>query len=195
MITLAIPNEINSLIIEPLTQLYSSEWNIMKKNLVKFKKEEILKNSKKYFDVLAKNRDWLLNLEEKYKLEEYLHKNYPDQHKIYFREYHRIIRLIALNSNDFRDPEIIDSIHDIFIESDDRRGYYYAIKYYHFDESIMDGMEKIERVINRDMRIIPLKTSTGYPQEGFPKWNRFKYSFSEKDIHLILNRLSKNLPA
>ena len=184
MITLAIPNEINSLIIEPLTQLYSPEWNIMKRDLEKFKNEEILKNSKNYFEMLAKNRDWLLNLEEKYKLKEYLNKNYPDQHKIYFREYHRIIRLIALealNSNYFHDPEMIDSIHDIFIESDDRRGYYYAIKYYHFDESIMDGMEKIERVISRDMRISPLKTSTGYHQEGFPKWKNFNYSFSEKD--------------
>jgi len=98
VITLAIPNEINSLIIEPLTQLYSSEWNIMKRDLEKFKNEEIIKNSKKYFEMLAKNRDWLLNLEEKYKLEEYLYKNYPDQHKIYFREYHRIIYLTILDN-------------------------------------------------------------------------------------------------
>ncbi|MHA2218306.1 MAG: hypothetical protein ACXACY_20425 [Candidatus Hodarchaeales archaeon] len=155
----------------------------MKRDLEKFKNEEVLKNSKKYFEILAKNRDWCLKLEEKYKLEKFLYDSYPDQYKIYFREYHRIIKLIALkalNSNYFHDPEIIDSIHDVFIESNDKRGYYYNIKFYHFDESIIDLMEKIERIISKSMRVNPLKTPPGY-QEGFPKWSNFEYSFSEKD--------------
>ncbi len=182
---MTIPNEIKSLIIESLIQQFSPEWNIMKRNLEKFKNEEILKYPKKYYEMLAKNREWLLNLEEKYKLGDFFLTNYPDhQHRIYFREYHKLIRLVAkeaLNNNYFHDPETIDSIYDIFIESDDRKGYYYSIKYYHFDEAIMDGMEKIERIFSRDMRITPLKTSPGNPQRGFPKWKNFEYSFSEKD--------------
>lgn len=137
---LTIPDEIKSFIIEPLIKLDSPEWKIMKRNLEKFTNEEILNNINKYFEILAKNKDWFLNLEEKYKLDEYLYNNYQNKHKIYFREFYRIIRLIALealNKKYFHDPEIIDSIHDIFIESDDRRGYYYNIKFYHFDESII----------------------------------------------------------
>jgi len=53
------------------------------------------------------------NLEEKYKLEEFLYNNYPERHKILFREYHNIISIItlnALNTNFFHDPEINDSL-------------------------------------------------------------------------------------
>jgi len=155
----------------------------MKKDLKKFKDEKILKNLNKYIDLLAKNIEWLLNLEEKYKLEEYLYTNYPDQYKIYFREYHRIISLIAkeaLNSNTFHDPDMINSLYDVILESDDRRGYYYAIKYYHSDESILDVMDKIERLISKNLRVTPRKISPGY-QNGFPKWKNYEYSFSEKD--------------
>lgn len=98
---MTIPNEINSMIISPIIKLYSPEWKIMNKELENFKDEIILKNLNKYFDILAKNIDWLLNLDEKYKLEEYFYTTYPNQnqYKIFFREYHRLIRLIALLKN------------------------------------------------------------------------------------------------
>ena len=155
----------------------------MKNNLEKFVNEEILKDPTKYFELLSKHKEWILNLEEKYKLDEFLYKNHPNKYKICFREFHNIIRRIAIeayNKNYFQDSEISSSIYDIYLEYDQRRGYYYNLKFYHFNESYMDIIEKIQRLISRDMRISPIKGNID-SQETFPKWKTIDYSLSAKN--------------
>lgn len=183
---MTIHDKIFRTIIYPLINLYDPNWKIMKKKLECFYLDEIQQNKNRYYELLSENIEWFLDLKERDLLENGLNNDYKDKSRILIREFRKITNFIAsqtLNEKFFENTEVFDLINDIYLETDSRRSYYYNLKFYHFDESIIKLKERIKNDINEETRLSPIHGPSDI--FNFPKWERFHYELiNEAKNHL-----------
>lgn len=170
-----IPEKIRIQIIEPLIQFDIKEY----KQIREFFKSEILKDNKKFFDILINNLDWFLELKNKYDLESALYSKFTDKYSQYFREYHNIIQSsieIALNSDEIPESIKFEKLYDIYLESGEIKGYYYDAKFYQFRESIKETKNRIEYIIQKYLRIDPRGPTYINKINDFPHWSTLEFN-------------------
>ncbi len=183
-----IPKEVEIFILKPLLKIDSQ------KNLEAFLKKDVTNELTKYIRIIENNIDWFLDLKAKSKIEESLYKLYPSNAKLYFRKYNRILTFLTkatLNQSNLENIKIIDRVNDLLLESDRRRKFYYNIKFYHYNESIITLKEQVVRIVNKILR---LETFERRHELGLklPRWSDFHYSF-DKGIHLNIDFIENHL--
>jgi len=192
-----IPEDIKNSIIEPLLEIESTDWESMKKSFNDFIEGTIIPQIEKYIGIIEKNLEWFLDLEEKRNFEMYLYEKDSSTSKIYFREYNNLVNFLIRKFFEKIDPErlgLIEKLNDIYLESDQRRGYYYNIKFYHYNESILELKEKIKRIVSKALRLETLERKHDLGL-NLPRWSSFNYSLESGtffNIDFIENILEVN---
>ena len=185
----SVPDKIKILIIEPLLKFNTADYKVIRKTF----QEKISKDKKKFFDMMTKNLDWFLNLENKYLFESELYKKYPETHRQYFHEYHKVLQEIAKLAFDIE--YISDSIkygdlYDIYLESEQKIRYY-DIKFYQFRESINKTKEKIENIIRKTLRRDVKGPTYSSNVDGFPHWSTLDFRL-ESGINCTFDFMENN---
>lgn len=192
-----IPVDIKDLIIKPLLEIELTNWESMKKRLDDFMAGTIIPQIEKYIATIEKNLEWFLDLEEKRNFERYLYEKNSSTSKIYFREYNKIVKFLSrkfLEKIDLEQLGLIEKLNDIYLESDQRRGYYYNIKFYHYNESILDLKENIKRIVSKALRLESLEQKHDLGL-NLPRWSSFEYTLESGtffNIDFIENILEVN---
>jgi len=192
-----IPEDIENLIIKPLLDIEATNWSLMHKSLQDFLENTIKPQIDKYIEIIEENLNWFLDLEEKRKFEEWLYQKNPSTFKTYFREYNNLLNYLCntiLEKIDSENIELIEKFNDIILESNNRRGYYYNIKFYYYNESILDLKENIKKIVNKIVRMETLERKNDLGLT-LPRWSEFEYSFDSGilfNIDFIENILKVN---
>ena len=181
-------------IIKPLIEIEESELISKKQNLEYYIESIIEPEIEKYYKILEENLDWFLDLKEKRIFEEWLFQNYTLVYKKIFHKYNKLLSYLSnffLENRESKTAELIDKLNDISLESDNRRGYYYNIKFYHYNESIIDLKDKIKKIINKVMRLEPIEKKMGLGLI-LPRWSEFEYNLDDAisfNLDFIENKL------